>query len=91
MSLSDQLHSIRSRMDDARQARRFSSAIGRRSEAQQWDLALDDLQFEEMQLMERIAELKQETYDGGPVSGAMCPSEHIQYLGNRGGALCITG
>jgi hypothetical protein len=57
MTLSDQLHSIQSRMDAARQAWRFASAVGRRNEAQHLDLELDDLKCEESELMERIEEI----------------------------------
>jgi hypothetical protein len=56
MNPSDQLHSIQSRMDAARQARRFAGAVGRRGEVQRLDLELDDLQCEEAELMERIEE-----------------------------------
>ena len=54
MTLSDQLHTIRARMDTARQARRFASALGRRNERQHLDLELDDLECEEAELMERL-------------------------------------
>jgi hypothetical protein len=57
MLLSDQLHSIQFRMDDARHARRFASAVGRRNEAQYLDLELDNLECEQAELMERIAEM----------------------------------
>jgi predicted nucleic acid-binding Zn-ribbon protein len=59
MTFSDQLSSIQSRMDAARQARRFASAVGRRNEAQYLDLELDDLQSEESALLDRIAELNE--------------------------------
>lgn len=53
---SDQLDIIRSRMEAVRQARRFTNAVGRRIEAQYLDLELDDLEWEEAVLMDRIAE-----------------------------------
>jgi hypothetical protein len=43
-------------MDAARQARRFARAVGRRHEAQYFDLELDDLECREAELMERINE-----------------------------------
>lgn len=60
MTLSDQLHGIRSRIDAARQSRRLASAVGRRIEAQQWDLHLNDLECEEARFIERISELEEE-------------------------------
>jgi len=47
-------------MDFARQARRFASAVGRRNEAQYLDLELDNLEYQETELMGKIAELNEE-------------------------------
>ncbi len=56
MTLSDQLHSVQARMDTARQARSFARAVGRRKDAQYFDLEVDDLEWEQSELMERISE-----------------------------------
>ncbi len=43
-------------MDTARQARSFARAVGRRKDAQYFDLEVDDLEWEQSELMERISE-----------------------------------
>jgi hypothetical protein len=56
MTLSDHLDSIQCRMDAARQARRFASAVGRHNEAQHFDVEIDDLECEQAEILERISE-----------------------------------
>jgi hypothetical protein len=56
MNPAEQIHGRQSRMDDARRERRFASAVGRRNEAQHWDLQLDDIEREEAEFIERISE-----------------------------------
>jgi hypothetical protein len=60
-------------MDADREARRFASAVGRRSEAQYFDLEVDDLECEQAEILERIEELKEETnstsYVGSSITG----------------------
>jgi hypothetical protein len=59
MSPQDQLADIQSRMDAIKARRRFASAVGRRSEASQWDLELDGLEYKEADLKEKITEFSE--------------------------------